>query len=206
MIFLTKDDVCEILKGSIEQWKDSPVTFWPRFPIETWYAEYFVSCLSRLPVDPITNIVPIVTLKINHELDLARQDIGKIIKQHQLAGTSIFKIIYEEKFIVRKDLRVYSKQLTGRPLKDLKQVWERYNLWLLTNLYWQGIVWSQEPGFEIILPDDIEGPMTFFLTPETKPLWGMRIKAREAGTLSFGTGGHEIKPTCPEVYFRKAFS
>lgn len=96
----------------------------------------------------------------------------------------------QEKFIFRKDRREYNRQVPGKYPKGIKkEEWEDYNHWLLANLYWQGFLWSMQPGFKIILPEDADGPVELFLSNDTKLLWGMRIKALDAGKPIIGPDG-----------------
>ncbi len=191
---LTKEDVCAIFASIVKQWTHPPCQTYPCFLNETWYAECFLFYLSRLKIDLHKDVVPLITGHFKKALDRSFLEICKVLDQHPPDGTKIFEILCEEKFILRKDRRAYNCQVPGKTPKGLKtEEWEEYNHWLLANLYWKGFLLSHEQGFQIILPEDVEGPIELFLADETKPLWGMRITAQEAGTAIMGGDGDCIR-------------
>jgi hypothetical protein len=179
---LSKHDASEIFTLALQKRANYAGEISPDFEIETWYAEFFLVYLSELPVDDNTNIVPFANDIFNNNLNFSYRKICKVLDKYPVDGTKIFELISSEKPILRKDRTAYNRQVPGKYPKGLKKKeWEMYNNCLLAHAYWQGVLWSLQPDFHIILPDDTRGPIEFFLANEIKPFWGMRMKAEEAG-------------------------
>ena len=183
-IHLSKQDASLIFALAIHERANCPCDISPNFETETLYAEYLFAYIIELPVDDNTDIITIATEKFNNNLISSYKGICQVLDKYQVDGTKIFEIISKEKLIPRKDRSSYNRQLPEKypKAKGIKKTeWENYNHWVLVNAYWQGFLWSQQPDFKIILPPDANGPMEFFLADEMKVLWGMKMKAREAG-------------------------
>lgn len=204
-IQLTKGYVCNTLASVIRQWKHPAAGILPCFCNETWYCECFYFYLSRFPFRNDAPIVPYINQHIENALAIAFRKICKILDQHPADGAKLFELMCEEKFILRRDRTWFNKKVDGKYPKGLKRdEWEEYNHWLLAKLYWQGFLWSQEPGFQIILPNDIDGPVELFLSHSAMPLWGMRINAEQAGHPSIGSYGDCINVR-PYAFFEMYF-
>jgi hypothetical protein len=204
-IHLTKECICKTLASVVKQWKHPASDIYPCFCNETWYAECFLFYLSRLPFHNDAAIIPFINQQIDNALDIAFRKVCRVLDQHPADGKNIFELMCDEKFILRRDRRRYNQQVAGKYPKGLKkEEWQEYNHWVLTKLYWNGFLWSQESGFQFALPQDVDGPVELFLSNATKPLWGMRIKAQEVGSVYIGDDGDCINVypyACFETYF-----
>lgn len=187
-VCFTREELCEIFSSSIERWKNPGFNIYPCFLVEKMYLQCFHYYIRRMDVEPAENLVPLISEKFRSALNNALHNVCKVLAQYPVDGISIFTIIDEHKFIFMKDRKQYNRKIAGKTPKGLKtEQWEEYNHWLLANLYWDGFLQSQEAGFQILFPENTEGPIELLLATETKPLWGMRYKALEAGIPILGS-------------------
>lgn len=184
---LTKESVCETLSSVVKQWKHPlppPFNVRPVFHVEAMYAECFYFFFTRLPVSKDANIVPLIQHLFENASNLAFKNICRILDQNKTDGRKIFRLISDEKLILRRDRMAYNRQIPGKGSRGLKaKEWNDYNNYLLVKKYWDGLLLSQEKGFQVVLPEDAMGPIELLLSEKTKPLWGMRAAAQEIGCL-----------------------
>ena len=164
---MTKAEVCQSFDDALNEGKSFSAKLKKVLDTEIWYAEHFRLFLSQFKIDEKADIIPVATEKFTNALNQSFKEICKVLDNTKADGSRIFEIIDNGRFILRGDKKQYNKQVTGKYPKGLKrEEWERYNHWLLTKIYWQGFLFSQEKYFKDFIN-------AFFPNNGAQPLWAM---------------------------------
>jgi len=94
-----------------------PLKF-PRFIVELEYINFFSLLIKEIPAAKDDNIGPIVEHYLEGPLEKAIKQICLLMDQHTANGTAIWDIISERRLILRRDQRIYNKQVLVKPQKD----------------------------------------------------------------------------------------
>lgn len=190
--FLTKQYVIDLIKLTCLQWEKRPFKF-PRFIVELEYINFFSLFIKEIPARKNDNIEPIVEHYLEEPLEKAIKQICLLMDRNTANGTAIWNIISERRLILRRDQRMYNKQVPGKAPKGITQsYWMDYNHWALALAFWKGVLDSQNPDFRVIITssliEDSEDPIEVLLANEYKPLWGMWAAFNALGRPLISTG------------------
>jgi len=174
---LTKQDVFDLLKTTWQHWNDRPLEY-PHFLLELEYIDFFSLLITQLHVEENDNIVPVVNCYLDAAQKHSIKQICSMMEYQNSDGTAIWNLMSEKQLIVKRDQKIYKKQVPVKTRKELKkEYWMDYNHWILAKVCWNGLLDSQNPDFRIIITssvaEDSEDPIDVLLAQEYKPLWGV---------------------------------
>lgn len=174
---LTKKEMLELLKSTWQHWQKRPLRF-PHFLVELEYIDFFSLLLYQLPSGNNDNIVPVVEHYLEAALEKSIRQICNLMDRQKPDSTAIWNLVSERQLILRRDQKIYKKQIPVKVRKELnKEYWMDYNHWTLATALWKGLIDSQNPEFRVIITssvmEDSEDPVEVLLAHAYKPLWGM---------------------------------
>jgi hypothetical protein len=179
---MTKKELLQLLQEAIFAWKKSPPPIQELLNAEIGYVVTFRILIAQFPLTDNEDVIRYATQKFKHARNQSFKNICKVLDQQQVPADKIYDCIGNNKFIAGEDWKKYSQQMVGEfPIGFKREVWESYNHWLLTNIYWDAFVWSQGREFEKLLQHDVAWKENaFFGSNKIKPLWAMWLQALEA--------------------------
>lgn len=197
-VAFTKECLLSQFQATRLHWKKHPLHY-PVFIVELEYLDFFYLLIKNLTSNDSTNIVPEITAYLEQPFKNSFEQICRLLDNHTANGLPIWKLISEQRLILRQDQRKYNKQVAGKSPKGLtSNCWMVYNHWVLATALWKGFVDAQEPGFTILLTELFseysDDPVEVLLASEYRPLWGLWVAFNALGRplISWGNENNAI--------------